>query len=197
MVVPTRERIRDDARLRELRAEAPGTPIIVEFLDEAVPADVELLRQSLCFPDSIVASDAMPVFFPAGGIETRDWPLPAEGRSHPRTAGTFCRALRTMVRESGDWTWTEAFRRCAWLPAQVLSFAPAATRKGHLGVGADADIVVIDPSSVSDRSTYDEPLLTSAGVSHLFVLGEAVVRDGSLVVDAYPGQPLRAGSSGS
>jgi len=192
VVVSTRERIRDEDRLRELRATAPGTPIIVEFLDETVPADVELLRQSLRFPDSIVASDAMPVFFPDGRIETREWPLPADGRTHPRTAGTYCRSLRTMVRESGDWTWTEAFRRCSWLPAQVLSFAPAAARKGHLGVGADADIVVIDPATVTDRSTYDDPLVTSVGVSHLFVGGTAVVRDGDLVPDAYPGQPLRA-----
>lgn len=176
-------------RLVELRASAPQTPVIVSFLDEEV--DLRLLEMSLAFPDAIVASDAMPVQWPDGTMDSPVWPLPGGGRTHPRTAGTFLKALRLMVR-SGQWTWAEAFRRCAWLPAQVLSFVPAAAGKGHLAVGADADVVVLDPETLTDRATYTAPTAPSIGVRHLLVAGTAVVRDGRLVEDAFPGRPLRA-----
>jgi hypothetical protein len=191
VVVPTGERIASEQRLRELRETEPGLPVIVEFLDETVDADRALLQRALEFPDAIVASDAMPVFFPDGTIESRDWPLPPGGHTHPRTAGTYSKAIRMMV-GSGAWTWAEAFRRCSWLPAQVLSFAPAAQRKGHLGVGADADVVVLDPQGLTDRATYADPTEPSVGVRHLLVNGEFVVRDGAIVSDAYPGKGLRA-----
>lgn len=191
VLVRTGERIGSLDRLRELRTTQPGEPVIVEFLDEAVEADRLLLERALVFPDAIVASDAMPIFFPDGSMDSRHWPLPPGGTTHPRTAGTFCKALRLMV-GAGAWSWSEAFRRCSLLPAQVLHFCPAAQGKGHLGVGADADVVVLDPGLLSDRATYADGTRTSQGVRHLLVAGEAVVRDGELVRDAYPGRPLRA-----
>jgi cytosine/adenosine deaminase-related metal-dependent hydrolase len=191
VVVTTGERVADEARLRHLRATEPGLTVIVEFLDEQVESEALLLRRALEFPGSIVASDAMPVFFPDGSMDSRQWPLPPGGTTHPRTAGAFSKALRMMV-GSGAWSWSEAFRRCAQLPAEVLAFVPDARRKGHLGLGADADIVVLDPSAVADNATYADPTQPSSGVRHLLVSGEAVIRGGSLVADAYPGRPLRA-----
>ena len=192
VLVETGERIADAGRLREVRAADPGAECIVEFLDERDPADQELLRRSLAFPDSIVASDAMPVLWGQGRMESREWPLPPGGGTHPRTAGTFARSLRLMVRESGAWTWLEAFRRCSYLPARVLDdVAPGARGKGHLGIGADADVVVLDPERITDTATYLDPVRPSVGVRHLLVGGTAVVRDGELRTDAYPGRPLR------
>jgi N-acyl-D-aspartate/D-glutamate deacylase len=192
VLVETGERIADEARLREVRAADPGAECIVEFLDENVAADRALLQRSLAFPDSIVASDAMPVLWGHGRFDSREWPLPAGGSTHPRTAGTFAKSLRLMVRESGAWSWAEAFRRCSYLPARVLDEAsPAARAKGHLGVGADADIVVLDPERLTDAATYQDPTRPSVGVRHLLVGGTAVVRDGELQPDAYPGRPLR------
>ncbi|HVV74852.1 MAG TPA: amidohydrolase family protein [Mycobacteriales bacterium] len=175
-------------RLVALRATAPQTPVIISFFDEEI--DVRLLEMSLAFPDAIVASDAMPLVWPDGAPDPRAWPLPGGGQTHPRTAGTFMKVLRLMVR-SGQWTWPEAFRRCSLLPAQVLSFVPGAVAKGHLGLGADADIVVIDPAIMTDSATYIEPTVPSVGVRHLLVHGEPVVRDGQIVPDAYPGRALR------
>ncbi len=182
-VVSTGEVIADVGRLTELRASDPGLPVIVRFLDE----QDALMTRGLEFPDVIVASDAMPVFW-GDAIESLEWPLPPGGQTHPRTAGTYLKSLRLMV-SSGTWTWSEAFRRCSWLPAQVLSFATST--KGHLGVGADADVVVLDPSAVTDRATYTDPTLTSVGVRHLLVNGSFVIRDSDLLTDALPGQPLR------
>jgi len=192
VLVETGERIADAARLREVRAADPGAECIVEFLDEEDPSDRELLERSLAFPDAIIASDAMPVIWRGGVMEAQEWPLPPGGRTHPRTAGTFARSLRLMVRERGVWTWLEAFRRCSYLPARVLDeIAPAARAKGHLAPGADADFVVLDPAAISDTATYEDPTRPSVGVRHLYVAGTMVVRDGALQDSARPGQALR------
>lgn len=191
VLVETGERIADVARLREVRATDPGATCIVEYLDEADPADRAILARSLAFPDSIVASDAMPVLLPADAPDPLAWPLPPGTRTHPRTAGTFARSIRLTVRESGTWTWLEAFRRCAYLPSRVIAgIAPDAARKGHLGIGADADIVVLDPDRITDNATFTAPK-TSSGVRYLLVGGEFVVRDGELRTDAFPGRPVR------
>jgi dihydroorotase-like cyclic amidohydrolase len=191
VLVATGERIADEQRLREVRATDPGATCVVEFLDENDPADRAILARALAFPDAIVASDAMPVLLPDGSTDSRIWPLPG-GATHPRTSGTFARALRLLVRESNTWTWLEAFRRCAWLPSRVVAgIAPDARAKGHIGVGADADIVVLDPDRVTDNATFAAPIRTSSGVTHLLVNGEFVVRDGELRADAFPGRPLR------
>ncbi len=190
-MVETGERIADAGRLRELRAADPAAGCVVSFLDEDDPADAAVLRKSLVFPDSMVASDAMPVMWPDGSYDTYEWPLPPNGRTHPRTAGTYAKTLRQMVRETGTWTWLEAFRRCSWLPARVLDAVAAdAARKGHLGVGADADIVVLDPERITDTATYLDSTRPSVGVHHLLVAGTFVVRD-QRMLDALPGRPLR------
>jgi len=204
VLVETGERIADAARLREVRASDPGAPCIVTFLDEDDQGDRALLHRSLAYPDSIVASDAMPTAWPGADPagaghdtrhDTREWPLPPGGRTHPRTAGTFAKSLRLMVRESGAWSWREAFRRCSYLPARVLDdAAPAMRAKGHLGIGADADLVLIDPHTLTDTATYLDPTRPSVGVRHLFVGGTPVVRDGALLVDAYPGRAVRGES---
>ncbi|MBA8930744.1 imidazolonepropionase-like amidohydrolase [Kutzneria viridogrisea] len=186
------ERIADEARLRQVRHSDPGAPCILEFLDEENPHERGMLHRALAFPDAIVASDALPVYWQDGSRDSTEWPLPSGGRTHPRTAGTYAKTLRLMVRESGAWTWLEAFRRCSYLPARVLDgVAPSARGKGHLAAGADADIVVLDPAAITDAATYFDPTRPSVGVRHLFVAGVPVVSEGQLRTDALPGRPVR------
>jgi len=192
VMLGTGERIADARRLDELRRIDPGATCFVEFLDERDPADRERLHQALAYPDSIVASDAMPVEWPDGRLDSREWPLPAGASTHPRTAGTFARSLRLMVREHGDWDWVEAFRRCSYLPARVLDdVAPAMRSKGHLTPGSDADLVVLDPSAITDNASVADPVRPSSGVRHLLVGGTFVIRDGRLDTEAYPGRAVR------
>ena len=188
----TGERVADDARLRELRATDPGGLVIAEFFDESEPGDAALLRRSLAFPDAIVASDAMPpMWTDTADIDLTAWPLPPAVVTHPRTAGTFGRALR-LWREEGA-PLMEAVRRATLLPAEVLEGAvPAMRRKGRVQAGTDADLVVFDEARVTDQATYVDSTRPSSGITHVIVGGTFVVRDGELVPDARPGRPVRA-----
>src|SRR5207302_4069525 len=96
---PTAERLASADRLRELRATDPGGLVIIELLNEEHPADRALLMRSLTFPGAVVASDAMPVTWTAPAADPQAWPLPPAAITHPRTAGTFSRALRLLTRE--------------------------------------------------------------------------------------------------
>jgi hypothetical protein len=192
VMLGTGERIADERRLLEVRDLDPAATCLLEFLDERDDADRALLRRALAFPDSIVASDAMPVQWPDHQADTREWPLPAGASTHPRTAGTFARSLRLMVREYAAWDWAEAFRRCSYLPARILDdVAPAMRRKGRLGPGADADLVVLDPAAITDNASAADPVRPSSGVRHLLVGGTFVIRDGGLDLGAYPGRAVR------
>jgi hypothetical protein len=187
---PTNERVRDAEHLRHLRATDPGGLCIVHFLDETRPADATVMRRALVHDDTMVASDAMPLTW-RGPARDEAWPLPPGALTHPRTAGTFARSFRRLVGE-GTLTIAEFLRRASLLPAEVLTAAAGGTaRKGTLGVGAGADVVVFEPDTFGDRATYDASTQPSAGVRHLLVGGELVIHDGALVLGARPGRPVR------
>ncbi len=188
----TGERIADEARLRALRAADPGGLVIIEFLDETAAGDAALLRRSLAFPDAIVASDAMPPMWTGtADPDLAAWPLPPHVVTHPRTAGTFGRALRLWRAEGAPLV--DAVRRATLLPAQVLEEAvPAMRRKGRVQAGTDADLVVFDEARVTDQATYASSTRPSSGLAHVLVGGTVVVRAGELVPDALPGRPVRA-----
>jgi N-acyl-D-aspartate/D-glutamate deacylase len=194
--VPTGEQVASADRLRELRATDPGGLVIIRLLDEDDPADRRLLLSSLTFPGAMVASDAMPLTWSGPAPDPMSWPLRADAVTHPRTAGTFSRALRMLARRDGPLGLTETLRRCSLLPAQLLQgHVPAMRRKGRLRPGCDADIVVFDPDTVTDQATYLASTRPSSGIRHVLVNGAPVVRGGELVRDALPGRPVRASVS--
>lgn len=110
---------------------------------------------------------------------------------HPRNAGTYSRVLAQYVRQKGSLTLMDALRKMTLMPAQVLERSTsAARRKGRLQEGADADIVVFDAATISDRSTFQKPMEPSVGVHYLVVGGTVVVDDGKIAADVFPGRAL-------
>ena len=189
---PTGERVATAARLRELREADPGGLAIIELLREDDPADRTILMRSLTFPGSVVASDAMPVTWAGPPADPLAWPLPRTAITHPRTAGTFSRALRLLTREKGLGL-ARALSKCSLEPAQLLEDrVPAMRHKGRLRAGSDADVVVFRPGGITDCASYADSTRPSAGIRHVLVNGTFVVRDGQLVPGARPGRPVRA-----
>lgn len=188
----TGERPKSIERLRELQARDPGGLGLMTFLDPRDTGDAATFRRVMTDPLVAIASDALP--WQDGPTPLEDvWPLPSSAASHPRSAGTFARFLREWVREKRAVSLSEAIRRISLLPAQILEAGvPAMKRKGRLAPGADADVVVFDLESVTDRATFERPARTSTGFSWVIVGGRPVVVDGVFDPSADAGRPVRA-----
>jgi N-acyl-D-aspartate/D-glutamate deacylase len=108
------------------------------------------------------------------------------GGDHPRGYGTFPRVLGRYVREWGVLTLEDAVRKMTGLPAEFLGLVD----RGRIAPGFAADIVVFDPETIVDASTWAEPTLLAVGVEHVFTNGVAVLWDRELT-GAVPGHRLR------
>jgi N-acyl-D-amino-acid deacylase len=92
------------------------------------------------------------------------------GVSHPRGAGTFPRVLGRFVRDEKWLTLPEAIRKMTALPAARLGLRD----RGAIRVGMKADLVLFDPVTVLDMSTFDNPQLRARGIHTVFVNGAPV-----------------------
>jgi N-acyl-D-amino-acid deacylase len=108
------------------------------------------------------------------------------GADHPRGAGTFPRVLGRFVREKHLFTLEEAVRKMTSLPASRMSLKD----RGRIAPGMKADLVLFDPATVIDRSTFEEPRKLSEGIELVVVNGEAVWSSGK-PTGAKPGRVLR------
>jgi len=87
-----------------------------------------------------------------------------------------------------------AISRMTYLPCKFyeLGGIPHFRFKGRMQEGCDADIVVFDPDTVTDNSTYKpgDGMLPTTGIPFVLVNGVTVVKD-SEVLPVFPGKPIR------
>jgi N-acyl-D-aspartate/D-glutamate deacylase len=100
---------------------------------------------------------------------TSETPRPA----HPRSYGSFPRVLRKYVREENVLTLEEAIKKMTSLPASFLGIRD----RGLLKEGYKADIVVLNPETVTDSATYIDPHRYSSGIAHVIVNGKISIED--------------------
>ena len=94
---------------------------------------------------------------------------------HPRFFGSYPRVFGRYVREQKIMTWEQAVRKSSWLPAATIGM----TDRGLIAVGMAADIAIIDPNTVIDRATYENPALPSEGVRFVLVNGAVALENGA------------------
>ncbi|HEX3384374.1 MAG TPA: D-aminoacylase [Mucilaginibacter sp.] len=93
------------------------------------------------------------------------------GVPHPRGYGSNARVLSMYVREKHLITLEDAVRKMTSLPAQKFRL----TGRGLLQPGMFADVVVFDPNTVKDESTFEHPHAYSAGFKYVLVNGQLTV----------------------
>ena len=130
----------------------------------------ETLQRTARHPRALIASDGI------YGI-----PHP-----HPRGHGCFAHVLRRYVRELGLLSLQDAVYKMSGMPAQRFGLSD----RGQVAVGKAADIVLFDPETVADRSTWQEPRLPPVGVDRVMVNGEWIVIEGT-PTGKLPGRVLR------
>ncbi|MBM3740419.1 MAG: D-aminoacylase [Acidobacteria bacterium] len=173
---------------------ARGLPVTIE---NAADAALEIQRKGGCstiyhsmneqdlerilrHPHTMVASD--------GGV-----PLFGRDVPHPRNYGAFTRVLARYVREKRALTMEDAIRKMTSLPAARFRIQD----RGLIRPGMKADLAVFDESKLADKATFEKPHQYSEGYVHVFVNGQAVLRDGKMTgvrpgrVLYGPGRPAR------
>jgi len=129
-----------------------------------------IVRATIAHPRMLVASD---------GIAHGQLP-------HPRGAGTFARVLRYQVRELGAVSLETAIHKMSGFVADRYGVSD----RGRLAPGLAADVVVFDPQTVGDRSTWAEPRLEPVGIDAVLVNGRRVMDHGTWTGD-LPGVVVR------
>ncbi|MEM7358225.1 MAG: amidohydrolase family protein [Pseudomonadota bacterium] len=156
---------------KEYQEEYPQGQVIHHYVKE------EWTQQAIADPAVIIVSDLLP-------MESLDKKVAPHN-------GAFSKILGKYVRDEGLIDLPTAIAKMTLMPAQRLEhFAPAFKKKGRLQVGADADITIFDPHAIQNRATYQDPYQGSAGISHVLVNGEFVVKNGELQENSYPGERL-------
>jgi len=159
-----------DQAAEALLARAPGARIVA-----LVSSESALLRFYQA-PWSVVSTDgeAQPK------LET---PAQALRYSlHRRSYGSYPMLLGHYVRERQALTLEEAIRKATGQVADYLGIKS----RGYLKVGQYADIVLFDPHTIADRTTWLEPQEYPAGIRYVLVNGEIAVENGAWVPDRSP-----------
>ena len=171
------------AEIADQRGTAPDETVLAILLETEARVSVihfgmkeENLHAVLRHPAVMIGSD--------GSARTPKGPL-GEGKSHPRSYGTFPRVLGKYAREEGVLSLPEAVRKMSGLPAERLGLSG----RGRLAKGMKADVVLFNPDTVRDRATYTEPYQYPVGIEYVFVNGQVVVGPEGHT-GALPGQIL-------
>lgn len=112
--------------------------------------------------------------------------LPEDGPdTHARFYGSYPRKFRQYALDKKVISLENTVRSSTSLPAQILGLQD----RGLLRQGLVADVVVFDPATIRDRSTFEQPHQLSEGIDFVLVNGRFVV-DGGKPTGELPGQIL-------
>jgi N-acyl-D-amino-acid deacylase len=112
--------------------------------------------------------------------------LPHDTFPHPRLWGTFPRVLGHYARDLGLFSMEAAVNKMTGHTASVFGM----TDRGVIRAGAYADLVLFDPATVRDRSTFDTPTLPADGILETWVNGEPAYVHGTGATERRGGRVI-------
>lgn len=179
---PTQDKYLDKEEYLQVAKDDPGRTIVIFN-----PARKKWLPMWLRVPHMVVTSDGM---WQNEGLSWND--DPAKFKGHPRTSGTHTTVLR-LGRELGV-PLMQSLSQLSYWPAYHLGRTGLESMRvrGSMQKGMIADIVIFDPATVVEGSSYKagESGLPPIGLPHVIVNGQFVKRDNQ-ATDVMAGVPIR------
>ncbi len=109
---------------------------------------------------------------------------------HPRNFGSFPRVFSRYVKGRKVVSWEEAVRKMSGLPAEKFRIS----KRGILAEGNCADVVIINPETISDLATIENPYQYSKGIEWVIVNGKPAVKNG-IITGEMAGEVIRRRAS--
>lgn len=116
------------------------------------------VRRVLKHPASMIGSDG----------------LPNDPQPHPRLWGTFPRVLGHYARDEKLFSLETAVHKMTGLSASRFRIP----ERGTIRPGLFADLVVLDPDSIRDNATYENPCKPATGIDYVIVNGRCAWQGG-------------------
>jgi N-acyl-D-amino-acid deacylase len=139
--------------------------------------DEEGTETILRWKNTIVASDGG-AYSPA-----------SKSNPHPRTYGTFPRAISYYQKERNVCSLPEMIRKMTSMPAQKIGLKD----RGVIAEGKWADIVLFDYAVIKDNATFLDPHQFPSGMPMVIVNGQFAV-DNNKITGTLAGKVLRSGA---
>jgi N-acyl-D-amino-acid deacylase len=168
--------------LMELAAERGMHP--VELAKQLLPAgavyfamDENDVSRILAHPLTAVGSDG----------------LAHDESPHPRLWGSFPRVLGLYSRERALFSLETAIHKMTGLSARRFGLDRASQQRrprGQIADGFAADLVLLNPATVTDCATYDAPTTPSVGIERVYVNGRLAAVSGR-TIEGHAGRVLR------
>ena len=172
------------AEIAAMRGTSPGETVMDLIIDDGSNVSAVFFSMS---EDNLRKEIAIPwMSFGSDGQSMTPEGVFLNSATHPRAYGNFARLLGKYVRDEKIITLEDAVYRLTTLPATNLKL----DRRGALKTGYYADVLIFDPARVQDHSTFEDPHQLSTGMSHVFVNGVQVLRNGEHT-GAMPGRVVR------
>ncbi|MBL7768491.1 MAG: serine hydrolase [Flavipsychrobacter sp.] len=105
---------------------------------------------------------------------------------HPRGYGSFTRVLTQYVREKKIMSLETAINKMTALSAEHVGIR----QRGLIAAGYYADLVLLDPDTVQDHATIQNPQALSDGILKVWVNGELVYANKEFM-DKFPGRLIK------
>jgi len=112
------------------------------------------------------------------------------GGGHPRSFGTFPRAIRNYALDKKIVSIAEMIRKCSGLTAETVNIK----KRGLIKKGYYADLVIFDPNTIRDHATFENAAQKPSGIPYVIVNGKIAIDDGEYT-QALAGRALRLNES--